>query len=74
MKNAKLVKEVDEILYGAALCSRCSQRSERTQVIVIGDKLRWFCRRCGAEWNTVRVRFGPKGTLTPIDEQRETDR
>ena len=36
---------------------------------IVKRNLHWYCPNCGKEWKERRIWNGPKGTVTPIDEE-----
>lgn len=52
----KLMREVDVILYGRAICSGCVEETENYTKYV-DDKLVWYCRKCGHNTTSPNGRF-----------------
>jgi len=65
-----LIHHTEEILYGTKLCRGCLFHIQSWRVESIEGELHWFCPYCGQENDTIRVHFGPEGTLTAIEERR----
>jgi len=66
----KMLHATNEALKGKQICSACLLPPPENALTVEydGDTPHWYCPNCKIEWKGRRVWYGPKGTITPIDE------